>query len=85
MMLPDRLRSARRVAGLTTGALGKKLGFSQAAISLWENGLREPGPAQRATLIAFIDAHSGEALLKRAAELEKKIRSLQRKLKRATG
>lgn len=38
MTLADRIRTARRAAGLSQAQLGKAVGISRAAISLWESG-----------------------------------------------
>ena len=38
----EKLRAARRAAGLTQGQLAEKVGCQQRDISRWENGQREP-------------------------------------------
>ena len=39
----EKLKAARRAAGLTQGQLAEKVGVQQRDISRWENGHREPG------------------------------------------
>ena len=45
-MIADRIRQARLAAGLTLGALGKKVGVSHTAIQKYEKGLLTPSSSQ---------------------------------------
>jgi len=45
MTFGERLRKARKEAGLTQEQLGKKLSVLQPAVGHWERGLREPSIA----------------------------------------
>lgn len=40
----ERLKDARRTAGLTMQQLAEKVGVSQQMVSLWERGVNEPSP-----------------------------------------
>lgn len=42
-VLAARLRAARQDAGLSQGELARRVGVSQAAVSTWESGSRQPG------------------------------------------
>ena len=44
MTTGERIRNARKAAGLTQRELGQKLGLSYQAIAQWENNLRKPKP-----------------------------------------
>jgi len=41
-MIGDRIREARRAAGVSQAALGETLGISQVWLSQWETGKRTP-------------------------------------------
>ncbi len=46
----ERIRSARRKAGLTAQALAKVIGCDRETVSKWERNLGEPGPTHVARL-----------------------------------
>ena len=51
----DRLKELRQEKGVGQKALAKKLGISHGAISLWENGLREPTMSSLVALADYFD------------------------------
>src|SRR5688572_12863806 len=55
----DRLRMARRRAGLTQSDLGKKVRVTGVAISYWENGANEPTIANLKMLCDVLDITLG--------------------------
>jgi transcriptional regulator with XRE-family HTH domain len=54
-MKPARLKASRRAAGLTQAQLAKKLGTSQAYVSLLERGLRSPSVSLAARLARVLE------------------------------
>ena len=51
-MLEDRIKSARKLAGLSQRVIAEEIGVSQATISLWERGRLKPPDSTRLALIA---------------------------------
>ncbi len=49
----ETLKSLRLEKGIGQVELAKKIGVSKAVISLWENGLREPGMSSLIALARF--------------------------------
>ncbi|GHU35884.1 transcriptional regulator [Bacilli bacterium] len=54
-MLPERLKTLRLEAKLTQKEIAQKLGISQPAYAVWENGKRNPNQQTLATLSNFFD------------------------------
>lgn len=58
-MSPDELRARRYELGLSQDQLAIMLGVSQSALSLWENGKREPDAESIAKLAVLMEAKNG--------------------------
>jgi len=55
---PQEIRQLRQRLGMSTREFAKELGVSQAAVSRWEDGLRQPRPKLALKLKELHDRHS---------------------------
>ncbi len=73
MSLGEKLRGARKRAGLTQRQLANKIGAKHNSVSNWEKGLNNPNPEMIGELCAILNITPNDLLI--GAELESVLRS----------
>lgn len=83
--LATRLRTAREDAGLSQAELARRLGVSQAAVSTWESGTRQPGVDDLYAVAAELDVEVHDLLPRRAGPpVRAALRAVAEKLELAS-
>jgi DNA-binding transcriptional regulator YiaG len=58
--LPQRIKAAREILGLTQGEVAKRWGFSRRSLEAWEEGIKSPAPLYRQKLERNLRRIEGE-------------------------